>query len=54
MFVTVGVFLPPYDWSSKVYLGQLLTGKRRYLLKRQVPVLSAPRWPELSLADIWP
>ncbi len=50
----VGVFLPPYEWCSKIFLGQLLTGKRKWVFRKDVPRLSAPKWPELALADIWP
>ena len=53
IFFLVGVFLPPYSSCSKLFLGQVLTGKRQVLEKRQVPRLTAPKWPELALADIW-
>ena len=52
--VSVGVLLPPYDECSKLFLGQILTKQRKVLLKKDVPVLAAPKWPELALCDLWP
>ena len=51
--VLVGVFLPPFPSCPKLFLGQILTGKRQVLDKRQVPRITAPKWPELALAGIW-
>ena len=35
-------------------MGQILTKKKKVLLKKDVPITEPPKWPELSLADIWP
>ena len=48
------MLLPPYDECSKLFLGQILTKQRKVLLKKDVPVLAAPKWPELALCDLWP
>ena len=50
----VGLFLPPYDQCPKQFLGQVLTGKKKVLYRREVPRLSAPKWPELGMNEIWP
>ena len=34
-------------------MAQILTKKKKVLLKKDVPVLQAPKWPELATADIW-
>jgi len=39
--------------SPKHFLGQILCKKKKVLLKKDVPVLTAPKWPELCTADIW-
>ena len=53
-FCSAGILLPPFEATSKVFLGQILTKKKRVLLKKDVPVTQAPKWAELSLADLWP
>ena len=47
------MFLPPFSNCPKLYLGQILTGQRQVLEKRNVPRMTAPKWPELGLATIW-
>jgi len=37
-----------------LFLGEVITGKKRVLKKKDVPRLSAPHWQELSLKEIWP
>ena len=49
----VGIFLPPFEECPKVFLAQIITGKKQVVDKRLVPRLSAPKWPELSLKEIW-
>ena len=49
-----GAWLPAYSKCNKVFLGQILTGARNCLAKRDVPRLSVPKWPELGLPAVWP
>ena len=45
--------MPAYDQCPKTFMGAILTGKRQFLFKSDVPVLSAPKWPELGLKAVW-
>ena len=49
-----GAWLPPFSKCNKVFLGQILTGARNCLAKRDVPRLSVPKWPELGLPAVFP
>ena len=51
--LAVGYFLPSYEQCHKLFLGQVIAGKKQVLLRKCVPRLYAPRWPELNMADIW-
>jgi len=50
----VGLWLPPLSHCDKVFLAQILIGKRRVLHKRDVPRSTVPQWNELSFAFLWP
>ena len=53
MYLLVGILLPPFDQTPKSFMAQILCRQKKVLLKKDVPVLSAPKWPELATAEIW-
>ena len=54
MVLTVegGLYLPPMEDASQVYLKQILTGKKKYILCKNLKVLKVPHVKKLRVNDI--
>ena len=48
------VFLPKPQNCSIYHLQDILTDRKKYLSKKDVPQVTVPNWPELSLKKVWP